>query len=105
AGMSRTRPVQAERIDCRAGPPDPADFACSDKSTAAGSGDPALQPCDFGCPTWIVDGTPSDSVNIAVGHLLPRTLPIDAVISGINVALNASLGLILASGTIGRAWA
>src|SRR4051812_35595974 len=58
----------------------------------------------FGCPTWIVDGTPSDGVNIAVGHLLPPTLMIDAVISGINVGLNASLGFIIASGTIGGAW-
>ncbi|WP_414660739.1 5'/3'-nucleotidase SurE [Horticoccus sp. 23ND18S-11] len=58
----------------------------------------------LGCPTWIVDGTPSDGVNIAVGHLLPRTLEIDAVISGINVGLNASLGFIIASGTIAGAW-
>jgi 5'-nucleotidase len=58
----------------------------------------------FGCPTWIVDGTPSDGINIAVGHLLPRTLEIDAVISGINVGLNASLGFIIASGTIAGAW-
>lgn len=58
----------------------------------------------FDCPTWIVDGTPSDGVNIAVGHLLPRTLSIDAVVSGINVGLNASLGFIIASGTIAGAW-
>lgn len=58
----------------------------------------------FGCPTWIVDGTPSDGINIAVGHLLPRALEIDAVVSGINVGLNASLGFIIASGTIGGAW-
>ena len=56
------------------------------------------------CPTWIVDGTPSDGVNIAVGHLLPRELRIDAVVSGINVGLNASLGFIIASGTIAGAW-
>jgi 5'-nucleotidase len=76
------------------------------------------------CPTWIVDGTPSDCVNIALAHLLPRTadgrpgvpdsaapggtsgrvMPIDAVVSGINIGLNASLGFILASGTIGGAW-
>jgi 5'-nucleotidase len=54
------------------------------------------------CPTWIVDGTPSDCVNIAIAHLLPE-LP-DAVVSGINIGLNASLGFILASGTIGGAW-
>lgn len=58
----------------------------------------------LGCPTWVVDGTPSDGVNIAVGHLLPRALEIDAVISGINVGLNASLGFIIASGTIAGAW-
>jgi 5'-nucleotidase len=58
----------------------------------------------LGCPTWIVDGTPSDAVNIAVGHLLPRDTSIDAVISGINIGLNASLGFIIASGTIGGAW-
>lgn len=58
----------------------------------------------LGCPTWIVDGTPSDGINIAVGHLLPRDLVIDAVLSGINVGLNASLGFIIASGTVAGAW-
>lgn len=72
----------------------------------------------LGCPTWIVDGTPSDCVNIALAHLLPRSpsgapgitvengrvVPIEAVVSGINIGLNASLGFILASGTIGGAW-
>jgi 5'-nucleotidase len=56
----------------------------------------------FGCPTWAVSGTPSDCVNIALAHLLDT--PPDAVVSGINVGLNASLGFILASGTIGGAW-
>ncbi|HVU33031.1 MAG TPA: 5'/3'-nucleotidase SurE [Opitutaceae bacterium] len=59
---------------------------------------------DLGCPTWIVDGTPSDAVNIAVGHLIPGGTRIDAVISGINVGLNASLGFIIASGTVAGAW-
>ena len=58
----------------------------------------------LGCPTWVVDGTPSDAVNIAIGHLLPSGTAIDAVISGINVGLNASLGFIIASGTIAGAW-
>jgi len=58
----------------------------------------------FGCPTWIVDGTPSDAVNIAVGHLLPRNLHLDGVLSGINIGLNVSLGFIIASGTLGGAW-
>jgi 5'-nucleotidase len=60
----------------------------------------------LGCPTWIVDGTPSDCVNIAIAHLLPGAgLPRpDAVVSGINIGFNASLAFILASGTIGGAW-
>jgi 5'-nucleotidase len=62
----------------------------------------------LGCPTWVVDGTPSDCVNIALDHLLPP-LPggepaVDGVVSGINVGLNASLGFIIASGTIAGAW-
>jgi 5'-nucleotidase len=58
----------------------------------------------LGVPTWIVDGTPSDAVNIAVGHLLPRDVVIDGVLSGINVGLNASLGFIIASGTVAGAF-
>jgi 5'-nucleotidase len=58
----------------------------------------------FGCPTWIVDGTPSDAVNIAIDHLLPKATELDAVISGINTGLNASLGFIIASGTVSGAW-
>ena len=56
----------------------------------------------LGCPTWIVDGTPSDCVNIALSHLLPSRP--DAVVSGINVGMNASLGFIIASGTVAGAW-
>ncbi|MGC4072967.1 MAG: 5'/3'-nucleotidase SurE [Nibricoccus sp.] len=56
----------------------------------------------FNCPTWIVDGTPSDCVNIGLAHLLP--VKPDAVVSGINVGLNASLSFIPASGTIAGAW-
>jgi 5'-nucleotidase len=65
-----------------------------------------VAPVDYGlgCPTWVVDGTPSDGVNIAVGHLLPRETALDAVLSGINIGLNASLGFIIASGTIAGAW-
>lgn len=58
----------------------------------------------LGCSTWVVDGTPSDAVNIAIDHLLPRHTKLDGVISGINMGLNASLGFIIASGTIGGAW-
>jgi 5'-nucleotidase len=60
----------------------------------------------LGCPTWTVDGTPSDCVNIGLAHLLPgagHTKP-EGVVSGINVGLNASIAFILASGTIGGAW-
>ncbi len=61
----------------------------------------------LGCPTWTVDGTPSDCVNIALDHLLPRSPnggpTVDGVVSGINVGLNASLGFIMASGTVSAA--
>lgn len=73
AAKSRTRPVRSTKIDR-----------------------------GFGCPTWIVDGTPSDCVNIALAHL--ATARPDAVISGMNVGLNASLGFILASGTVAGAF-
>jgi len=56
----------------------------------------------FGCPTWTVDGTPSDCVNIAIAHLLPG--PVDGVVSGLNVGFNCTLGFILASGTVAGAW-
>lgn len=56
---------------------------------------------------WAVHGTPSDCVNIALGHLLPD--PPDIVLSGINVGYNVSLPLGLSSGTLaaaieGAAW-
>jgi 5'-nucleotidase len=75
--------------------------------------------CGFGSPTWIVDGTPSDCINIALGHLLtngasnnsqpanadaPASGPVDGVLSGINIGMNASLGFVIASGTIAGAW-
>ncbi len=52
----------------------------------------------FGCPTWTVDGTPCDCVNIALAHLLPAK--VEGVVSGINVGFNCTLGFILASGTV-----
>jgi 5'-nucleotidase len=57
----------------------------------------------FGCPTWIIDGTPSDCVNIAMDHLVPNSLELDAVVSGINIGMNATLGFIIASGTVSGA--
>lgn len=56
----------------------------------------------LGCPTWVVDGTPSDCVNIALGHLVGREM--EGVVSGMNVGLNTTLGFILASGTVAGAW-
>jgi 5'-nucleotidase len=56
----------------------------------------------LGCPTWIVDGTPSDCVNIALAHLIPDR--VDGVVSGINMGFNCSLGFIIASGTVAGAW-
>jgi 5'-nucleotidase len=55
----------------------------------------------LGCPTWVVDGTPCDCVNIAIEHLLPSRP--EAVLSGMNIGLNASLGFILGSGTVAGA--
>ena len=100
AAKSRNRAVSSERIDCRAGSPNPAGLA--DVKMTAGLGDPARQKYHFGCPTWIVDGTPSDCVNIALAHLVDGKP--DAVVSGINLGLNTSLCFILASGTIAGAW-
>lgn len=56
---------------------------------------------------WALDGTPSDCVNIALGHLLPRRP--DVVLSGMNIGYNASMPLCLSSGTLagaieGAAW-
>jgi 5'-nucleotidase len=56
----------------------------------------------LGCPTWIVDGTPSDCVNIAIAHLLPGK--VEGVVSGINVGFNCTLAFIIASGTVAGAW-
>jgi len=55
----------------------------------------------MGCPAWTLDGTPTDCVNIALGHLLPE-MP-SAVVSGINLATNVGLPHILASGTVAGA--
>ena len=76
---------------------------------------------------WAIDGTPTDCINIALGHLVKaqrhpemlqrelhpeeenvsaiseRPLSVDVVISGINVGMNCSLPFVLASGTIAGA--
>lgn len=53
------------------------------------------------CKAYALDGTPSDCVNIAIAHLL-KERP-DLVVSGINLGFNASLPLVLSSGTVAGA--
>lgn len=62
---------------------------------------------NLGRKAWSIDGTPSDCVNIALGHLLPAKP--DVVISGLNIGFNATMPLCLSSGTLagateGTAW-
>ena len=56
---------------------------------------------DWECEGWIIDGTPTDCVNIALGHLMP-TRPA-AVVSGINIGANTMLPLVFSSGTVAGA--
>jgi 5'-nucleotidase len=53
------------------------------------------------CPAWRVTGTPTDCINLAIGNLLHRKP--DAVLSGINLGYNATVPLILSSGTVAGA--
>ncbi len=58
---------------------------------------------------WRIRRTPSDCVNIALGHLLTGDNAPDIVLSGINIGYNASMPLGLSSGTMagaieGAAW-
>ena len=55
----------------------------------------------LGEQAWSIDGTPSDCVNIALGHLLP--VRPDVVLSGINIGFNATMPLCLSSGTLAGA--
>ncbi len=57
----------------------------------------------FNCKGWSLDGTPTDCVNIALGHLIPVNEHPVAVISGINLGYNAAYPFILSSGTIAGA--
>lgn len=50
---------------------------------------------------WSIGGTPTDCINIALGHLLPEKP--DIVVSGINIGYNTTEALILSSGTIAGA--
>jgi len=71
------------------------------KTTTRGLKTAAVNP-DLGGPTWTVDGTPADCVNIGLEHLIEGT--VEGVVSGINLGCNASLAFIIASGTVGAAW-
>lgn len=57
---------------------------------------------DLPCRAFALDGTPSDCVNIAMGHLV-KDDPVDAVCSGINIGFNACTPLVLSSGTVAGA--
>lgn len=48
---------------------------------------------------YCLDGTPADCINLGIYHLCQPTP--DLVISGINMGINAGLGFLFASGTIG----
>ncbi|NKB69443.1 MAG: 5'/3'-nucleotidase SurE [Candidatus Latescibacteria bacterium] len=50
-------------------------------------------------PAYTVSGTPADCANIGIHHLC-RQKP-DLVVSGINIGINAGIGFLFASGTVG----
>ena len=56
---------------------------------------------DWDCEAFAIDGTPTDCVNLALGHLL-KERP-DMVVSGVNLGFNANLPYILGSGTVAGA--
>ena len=62
---------------------------------------PVIEKPQYPVPTWSIGGTPSDCVNIALGHLLPE--PPAVVVSGINIGFNVTLPLVLSSGTVAAA--
>ncbi len=55
----------------------------------------------LGVPGWRVGGSPTDCVNLALGHLLEGHP--DVVVSGINLGFNTTVPLTLSSGTIAGA--
>ncbi len=55
----------------------------------------------FGLDCHTVTGTPSDCVNIALGHLCEK-MP-DAVVSGLNIGQNVALPILWSSGTFAAA--
>lgn len=63
-----------------------------------------LKDCGYveGVKCYTIDGTPSDCVNIALGHLYKDGLP-DAVVSGLNIGQNLGMPLLWSSGTFSAA--
>ena len=57
---------------------------------------------DYPCPAYALDGTPSDCINIALGHLVKDNPP-DMVCSGINIGFNIGTPTLLSSGTLAGA--
>lgn len=57
---------------------------------------------DWPGQAWAIEGTPTDCVNIALGHLLDGNVP-QLVLSGINLGYNTTLPLIYSSGTVAGA--
>lgn len=55
-----------------------------------------------GATGWIIDGTPSDCVNLAMGHLLAGERPA-VVVSGLNIGYNTTVPMLLSSGTLAGA--
>lgn len=56
-----------------------------------------------GAECFTVDGTPSDCVNIALGHLFEDGRLPDAVVSGLNIGQNLGMPLLWSSGTFSAA--
>ena len=56
---------------------------------------------ELGVPTFAVQGTPADCVNLGLHHLFDGRP--DWVISGINIGHNVGAGLVINSGTVGAA--
>lgn len=64
--------------------------------------DVRIEKCALGdVDGWVIDGTPTDCVNIALGHLLNEQPSV--VVSGINIGFNTSMPLLLSSGTLAGA--
>lgn len=55
----------------------------------------------LGCKGYRISGTPTDCVNLALGHLVEG--PPDVVVSGINIGFNTTQPLIYSSGTVAGA--